>query len=101
MKQSTALKLVLDELERATDEHGPFASAHEAASVIREEYEELWDEVKAGNSASDRAASEAVQLTAMGLRYLIDLCPESAAVEHEEKVERYRVETRSFGGYSG
>jgi hypothetical protein len=101
VKQSTALKLVLDELERATSEHGPFASAHEAYGVITEEYEELWDEIKEGNSATDRAASEAVQLGAMALRYLIDLSPESAAGVHEAKVVRHQVETRSWGGYSG
>jgi hypothetical protein len=101
MDREVALKLIVEEMERATALYGPFNSAHEGWAVIREEEEELWDEVKFNPMKLDfpphmyargyseeyqRAwkkhkhgqsmAHEAVQIAAMALRFLIDLCPD-------------------------
>lgn len=101
MKESTAFKLVKDELDRATELAGPFNSPHEGYAVLIEEVDELWDEVKANEGTSHKGTSEAVQTAAMALRYLIDLCPEESSVKHEKKVERHYVDYGSYGGYSG
>jgi len=63
--------LVRDELVVATHKFGPFASTHEGAAVIREEFDELWDAVKANDIA--QARREAVQVGAMAVRFLIDI----------------------------
>lgn len=96
MNQSTALKLITNELSRATKSHGSFASAHEGFAVLQEEVDELWTEVKANNSATHRGASEAVQVATMAIRFLMDVCPEETAVKHEAKVLYY-----GSGSYSG
>jgi hypothetical protein len=84
MKKSTVLKLIQDELELAQTQHTePMHSPHEGYAVIKEELDELWDEVKANKGTSHRGVSEAVQTAAMAMRYLEDLCPEETAVSHE------------------
>lgn len=69
---------VWNELRRATAQFGPFSSAHEASAVIREEFEEFWDEVKASKApdARERQRHEAVQLASMAVRFLVDCPPE-------------------------
>lgn len=107
MKASIAIKLVTDELKRAQKGHVPMHSAHEGYAVLKEEVDELWQEIKADNGTTHRGVSEAVQVAAMALRYLVDLCEDEIATEHEKKVKRYQL--RSFdidtydlgGGYSG
>lgn len=65
------------ELDRATALHGRgTGSAHESHSVLREEFEELWDEVKKGGSEPrdfERMRKEAIQVAAMGLRFVRDV----------------------------
>jgi len=100
MKRGTALKLVKDELRRATSDYGTFASCHEGYAVILEELDELWAEIKANSGTTHRATSEAVQTAAMAIRYLMDLCEEPTAKEHERKVQRYFGDS-SYGSYSG
>ena len=103
MNKNAALALVLDELERAVEQHKPFNSPHEAYAVILEELEELWVEVKANNGRGHRGVSEAVQTAAMAMRYLVDLCDEPAAEQHQEKVRRHvpSYYTGGGGSYSG
>jgi hypothetical protein len=64
---------IAQEARRAATIHAPFNSPHEASSVIREEFEELWDHVKADTGLSPEARKEAIQLAAMGLRYVLSL----------------------------
>ena len=70
-----AIGLARKELERAQQRFPPFHSHHEGYAVIREEMDELWDEIK--QSKSLRAAKlvrlEAVQVAAMALRFLVNL----------------------------
>lgn len=62
------------ELRRAMQKFPAFNSAHEGYAVLLEEVEELWEEVR--KHAGDRAAmrAEAVQVAAMALRFLADVC---------------------------
>lgn len=70
---SVAIEDVLAEFSRAEAKHKPFNSAHEGYAVIQEEVDELWDDVKADRH--EPALKEAVQVAAMGLRYVVNLTP--------------------------
>lgn len=75
------IEQVRAELVAATSKFGSFASAHEGYAVILEELDELWDEVKADKApgARDRMRHEALQVAAMGARFLVDLPAEEDA----------------------
>ncbi len=64
------------ELQRARGKFPPFNSAHEGYAVILEELDELWEKVKQTKPGSDRRAmrGEAVQVAAMALRFIEDVC---------------------------
>lgn len=62
------------ELDSAMRKFGPFASPHEGYAVILEELDELWVEVKAHDL--DGMREEAIQVAAMALRFLVDICTE-------------------------
>lgn len=64
---------VLEEFTKATKKHGAFNSAHEGYAVILEEMDELWDEVKK-NGSTKRMKEEAIQIAAMAMRFLHDVC---------------------------
>lgn len=69
---------VYNEVNRACDLHTSMHSPHEADSVIREEYEEFWDEVKAfnlpkGRDTRPRMREELIQLAAMAIRAISDV----------------------------
>jgi len=73
---------VLQELARARAKHpNPFHSSHEGYAVLREEVDELWDEVK--NQTEERSyarmRAEAIQIAAMALRFVQDVCEPRAA----------------------
>lgn len=67
--------LIKTELRKAVAKHPSMHSAHEGHSVIREELDELWDHVKADTGYSKKAMEEAIQVAAMGVRYVVDLHP--------------------------
>lgn len=54
---------------------GSFNSSHEAFAILKEEVDELWDEVKSNKSEGTvgRQAQELVQIMAMAYCYLEDL----------------------------
>lgn len=64
---------VHEELDRATAKFGPFLSAHEGYAIIKEEVDELWDEVKKGNRQPELMRKEAIQIAAMAVRFVLDL----------------------------
>ena len=76
MKTTTEMKIdnilaeVKNELNNANEMHGNFASYHEGYAVIKEEFEELWDEIKKRNPSKADLREEAIQLTAMGLKFI-------------------------------
>lgn len=78
MNKETALKLISSEYDRAIALHGAFNSCHEGYAVILEELDELKAEVwkRASEQNPERVTKEAVQVGAMALRFLCDLCPE-------------------------
>jgi hypothetical protein len=68
------LRDVERELVRAMRDFAPMHSAHEGHAVIREEFEELWEHVRANTGTTRAARAEAVQLAAMAVRYVLDVC---------------------------
>jgi len=90
MSPQEALAKIRIEYERAAARHGAFNSGHEGYAVIREELDELWEEVTSTDGLG-RACEEAVQVAAMALRFLVDLPRETkrgAAPEAIEGAER-------------
>jgi hypothetical protein len=65
------LAMIRAEVIKATAKHSPMTSAHEGHSVIEEEFDEMWDEIKVDNLP--RARRECVQLGAMAVRFLLDV----------------------------
>ena len=65
------------ELCRARDQHTKFNSEHEGWAVIMEEVDELWDEIKKKKEKRDKKIlmKEAIQISAMAMRFASDLCP--------------------------
>lgn len=66
-----ALEKVELELIKAQTSFDPFHNSHEGYAVLKEEVDELWDDVK-GNRPN-RAREEAVQVAAMAVRFMIDV----------------------------
>jgi len=62
------------ELDRAQDLHAPMHGPHEGYAVILEELDELWDEVKARRQDKTKMRKEAMQVAAMALRFIRDVC---------------------------
>lgn len=73
MTANDAIDMILNEFTRAQAKHAPMNSPHEGHSVIREEFEELWEHVRADTGRSPDAMHEAAQLAAMALRYMVNL----------------------------
>ena len=62
-------RMIFNEIDRSYELHGcPRWGPHEAASIIREEFEEFWDTIKADAPIEDQV-EELMQLAAMCFRY--------------------------------
>lgn len=96
------------ELYAAMTMHASMHSPHEGHSVIREELEELWEHVRADTGQTHKARKEALQVAAMGLRYVLDLCPTLGAAAKpstggdqfggfEREAARSRANDQHFG----
>lgn len=71
------LALVGQELQRVRAMgKAPFHSAHEGYAVLWEEADELWDEVRVHSSvrSRERMQEEAVQVAAMAVKFILDVC---------------------------
>ena len=79
-KESNVIDLLMKEYLSAVSNNGSFHSAHEGYAVIKEELDELWDEVKKKSSQRDREKmlKESIQIAAMGMRFAIDICSEES-----------------------
>lgn len=64
------LEVVAAEVERAVKKFPKFNSTHEGYAVIKEELDELWEEVKKNNKWLAR--EEAVQVAAMAVCFITD-----------------------------
>lgn len=67
---------VLSELSNACKKHAAFNSAHEGWAVIKEEVDELWEEVRKRREIRDVKSmeDEAIQIAAMAIRFMLDVC---------------------------
>lgn len=72
------IRLLREELERATADHPLFNSPHEGYAVLLEEVLELQAEVflKHGIRSHDCMIVEAVQIAAMAVKFILSLPPE-------------------------
>ena len=70
----TAVDRVTRELDGARATFPAFNSAHEGWAVLREEVDELWEEVKQRQPDRERMRKEATQVAAMAIRFLHDVC---------------------------
>ena len=52
----------------------PQNSPHEGYAVLLEEVDELWDHVKQNTGRGVEARKEAIQVAAMALRYIYEVC---------------------------
>ena len=70
------LVAVHHEVARAKEKHpGDFHNQHEGYAVLLEEVDELWDEIKKNGGGRDAAArKEAIQIAAMCVRYILEVC---------------------------
>jgi hypothetical protein len=70
----TAMREVAAEFDAASAQHSSFNSAHEGFAVMLEEMDELKLEVWKRHRDPAAMRAEAVQVAAMALRFLVDLC---------------------------
>ena len=69
-----ALAAIADERADAIRVWSRFNSYHEGYAVIKEEVDELWEEIKRSPRDVDAVKGEAIQVGAMILRFLNELC---------------------------
>lgn len=68
--------LINQEYYKASTKYQRFHSTHEGYAVIKEEVDELWDLVKAnkGINGNEQFKKECIQIAAMAIRFIKDLC---------------------------
>lgn len=68
-------KEFVQEYHKARKKFAPFNSTHEGYAVIKEELDELWDEIKKKGPyrSREKMRKEAVQVGAMALAFILDL----------------------------
>ena len=64
---------VQSELDSARKKFKKFNSTHEGYAVIKEELDELWKEVKRKKKNKKKMEREALQVSAMAIRFILDL----------------------------
>lgn len=67
------LNMVESEVFRARRKHEGMKTPHEGYAVILEELDELWELVKADNAVGQAARSEALQIAAMAVCYILEV----------------------------
>jgi len=72
-KFGTVVDDIWAELLRARQEHHTFTTYHHGAAVIREEYEELWEQVKKKKWNKEAMRKEAIQVATTAIRFVVDL----------------------------
>jgi hypothetical protein len=67
---------LLYELQSARSKYPAFHSAHEGYATILEELDELWDEIKKKPNRRNilKMRTEAIQVGAMAIRFICDVC---------------------------
>lgn len=78
MNIEQALSLIEKEARNAASSWPAFNSVHEGYAVLIEEVDELWEEIREKHRDLIKVRGEAIQVGAMVIRFLTDLCPEEA-----------------------
>lgn len=75
MKRDDVLKMVKIELAYTDTDKPKFHSTHEGFGVLKEEVDELWDEIKASKcvNANRLMVNEAVHVAAMAIKFIENL----------------------------
>ncbi|GAH19263.1 unnamed protein product [marine sediment metagenome] len=61
---------------KAREIHAPMQSLHEGYAIIKEEFDELWDEIKRyPNHKNSDVRKEAIQMGAMIIAFLVEAAP--------------------------
>lgn len=68
-----ALRAIILEYKSASEVYAPMNSPHEGYAIIKEELEELWDEIRRREPDVTKLRKEATQVAAMALRFILDL----------------------------
>jgi hypothetical protein len=80
----TTEALIITELASIPEKYRrPFNSTHEGFAVLKEEVDELWDEVKK-NGSKERLRAEAVQVAAMAVRFIQELTSKTTDEQQKE-----------------
>lgn len=71
------MDIMLEEMKieylSARSTHSEFNSMHEGYAVIKEEFDELWDEIKKREPNHSKLEKEGIQVGAMMLAFLVEL----------------------------
>lgn len=66
---------IFEEYKKAVEKYPRFHTPHEGWAVIKKELDELWKEVRTYPKENKEAMrKEAIQIGAMALRFLVDVC---------------------------
>lgn len=65
---------ISNEYRRARTKHAPMRGAHEGYAILLEEVDELWDEVKKRDPSKAEMRKEAIQIAAMALAFVMEVC---------------------------
>jgi len=78
MTESQVFNMVRSELHSAERCYPAMTSPHEGYAILLEEVDELWNEVKQPlcNRNTLRQKEEAIQVAAMAIRFILDVCNE-------------------------
>ena len=73
-----AVKLIIGEYNQTITRNDPLESSYEGWALIKQEVDELWAEIKKGklNGSQEELQREAVQISAMAMRFVVELCLE-------------------------
>lgn len=76
MERKEIIELINAELLIANRNNASFHSTHEGYAVIKEEVDELWDEIKKSKytQANRMMMNEAIQVAAMAIKFIENLC---------------------------
>ena len=75
MERKEIMNLINTELYLASRDNASFHSTHEGYAVLKEEVDELWDEIKLSKEtrANRMMMNEAVQVAAMAIKFIENL----------------------------
>lgn len=68
------LAQVQREYQDARAKHVRMRSRHEGWAIIKEELDELWDEVRKKHPTVNEMRKEAIQVAAMAVAYALEVC---------------------------